>query len=765
MPMQLRYRGSFLGRHNQEWRVDILQESSAAFTVGELTFEAEEPLVIEWQRTDKHDVIQGSTATIRLESPGDRTYADLYTIAVGTIRMEVYKGTALYWSGTLDPEFYEEPYERAANYPVTFTFSDFGILDRLKYDMTGVQTLSDILMLSLLQTRIIFGSVNVAATSTFFPNSETKARLDLLEVRSDNFYDEDGEACTLREVISGILQPLALRMIQRSGNIYIYDINGLAATEPREIQWDGDSQTMGVDKVANNVRVTFSPYASASLLDLDGIYGGYHSPETYGVPPDDVYKATIYHYDDDTDYVSFYPDQESYKLGRSSSDRSDLSFTIFTSRKGSGLSLGPASRFFHIEPLVGGPSECEGVVWCFSTAISEDLYANASAVYNSPTAGLNGPAGVVMTTPRMYLPPVDDYRSYYIRLTQEILADGRYNPFNSEDNNGSIEYNRIKDNAQWAFIPIAVTLYDNNGNALLHYDNSARASSASMGIFNLAIGTWEVGAASFGDAWLEYYDPEDLKDGCGILGWKTNRQSIGRPDTDERRRVCGAEKFSKIIADSFKKMPDGEYIPYPDQGGWLEVKVYQGMDCYDYGETAPWGASAKWDVVWDCHYKQMFRWMLYKSPTVQVVKNNLLFDGTELEDIEYSGYINKAAKDDIKIDTICGTSPNYCPTARGILYNAQNHTPITKLTRAGVTDCPERLLIGTLYSQYADRKTVLSGEALLDTGGLCAYTETNQPGKVFMMSGEVQDIISDTSEVTLTEICPDEYVAIEEIEE
>ena len=60
MAMKLRYRGSFLDRHNQEWRVDILQESDTAFTVGELTFEAEEPLVIEWPVSDKEQVIQGS---------------------------------------------------------------------------------------------------------------------------------------------------------------------------------------------------------------------------------------------------------------------------------------------------------------------------------------------------------------------------------------------------------------------------------------------------------------------------------------------------------------------------------------------------------------------------------------------------------------------------------------------------------------------------------------------------------------------------------
>lgn len=81
-----------------------------------------------------------------------------------------------------------------------------------------------------------------------------------LAVRSENFYDEDAEPSTLKEVIEGIMQPLALRMIQRNGKVYVYDLNGLYSLAPsRAIEWDGDSQTMGVDKVANNVKVSFPP--------------------------------------------------------------------------------------------------------------------------------------------------------------------------------------------------------------------------------------------------------------------------------------------------------------------------------------------------------------------------------------------------------------------------------------------------------------------------------------------------------------------------
>lgn len=161
MAMQLRYMGEFLSRTSEVWRVEILQEADTPFAViGSLTFEAEEPLLIEWKATSKEDVICGSTATLQIESPGDRTYEDLYTIEVGRIRMDVYRAGAIYWSGLLDPEFYEEPYEQAAHYPVSLTFSDFGILDRLKYNLSGMPTLQAILLNALQRSGINYGELN-----------------------------------------------------------------------------------------------------------------------------------------------------------------------------------------------------------------------------------------------------------------------------------------------------------------------------------------------------------------------------------------------------------------------------------------------------------------------------------------------------------------------------------------------------------------------------------------------------------------------------
>lgn len=751
MSKQLRYMGEFLSRAGVTWRVEILQEASAPFgSVGQLTFEAEEALVIDWKHTDKEAVICGSEATLKLESPGDRTYEDLYTIEVGRIRMDVYRENALYWSGALDPEFYEEPYEAYNHYVVTLTFSDFGILDRLKYNLAGMQTLQAILLDALTRSTINYGGLDADTyCTTYFPNGG-KANPAALAVRSENFYDEDAEPSTLKEVVEGILQPLALKMIQRNGQVYVFDLNGLHTAARRAITWDGDSQTMGVDKVANNVKVNFSPYSSAELINGELEYGGEYSVEMVNLVADPGKS-----------YYSYYPDYSEEHRQGSNWDYNLINFTIFISSQGKGLAyLNPSARYCHILPLVGGPSETTGIAWAFHSGGHGGLDTGwPKRILNTVTMERST---VVMKTHRVFLPALssEGQKSYYVRLSLEMLLDARYNPF-TEGNGGNEgdNYEGVKTQTGYAFVPIAVNVYDSEGNAVCHYDNSSIAKGGTKGHLAYCKGSWVSGEGGFGSAYLEYYDPNDLWESAGICGWKKNRQCIGRP---------GRGNVDVVLYDSFKQMADGQYMPYPTQGGYLEVTVFAGVQCFDMDEyiwpitQTAWESPYYWGPDKNNWYNKV-RWLLYKAPKVELVKNNLIFDAAELDDVEYSGYINKFAKEEISIDTVCGTANTTCPTAKGIYCRATDSLQIQTLKRAGVTDHPEKLLIGTLYSQFAARKTTLSGEAKIDTGGLCIYTERNQAGKVFMMSGETQDVITDTTDAQYTEFNADEYEAIEEV--
>lgn len=729
MAQYLRYSGRFLSRKSVVWEVRIYQEADAAYpAVGDLSFPADEPLVIEWQHTDKHEVLCGSSATLTVISPGDRTYEDLYTIAPGSIRLDVRRNGMLYWSGTLDPEFYEEPYAYVKEYEVTLTFSDFGMLDRLKYNLSGMQTLETVLLNALQRSRINYGGVDQRYLTTYLTGN-VRATLDRISVRSDNFYDEDGEALTLKEVVEGMLQPLSLRLVQRNGKVWIYDLNGLCLNAPaREALWSRDNQKMGVDRVANNVRITFSPYSDAKLLDRKVEYGDVYSENMTNLTSDSP---------SDGEYYSYYPDYSNeHKIG-SGWDYSLLSFTIFLSDQGSGLAgkYGSA-KYFHIQPLMGG-QESSGVAFSFYTGGHGDLASGFPKRKLQPQTSHQ--ETVLMKTHRVFIPKLEEAErgKYYLRLSMEMLIDARYNPF-TEANKGneSGNYNSMKDKFNFVTVPATVTLYSEAGNALMHYSNAAVMSNTDLEpTLYWTAGEWKSGAASYNSCQLEWYDPEDRHHSSGVLGWKKNRHCVGYTH--------------KEMFDSFKQMEDGQYIPYPAEGGYIEVCIYVGI------KIVEWTKSTNTDVSSDWYNK--IRWMLYKAPQIEIVRRNVVYSDAKSEDVEYAGTLNEAAKEDIKLDTICGTMTEINPTAKGVYFRTSDRCQLKELTRAGRTTQAEQLLIGTLYSQYADRRTLLAGTAdLLDTD-LSAYTEACQEGKRFICLTDVQDTIADESELEMVELRPDEY--------
>lgn len=772
--MYKRYEGDICSINGTLWTIRIMQEADMAFPeVGELTFPSQTPLEIEWSNRAKEVPICGSTATLTVISPGDRTYEDLYTVDPGHTRLDVLKEGLHYWSGCLDPEFYEEPYAYLDGYNVTFTFSDFGILGRMKYNLTGMQALSDILSDALHRAKLDHLSVKENLISTYLEES-IKLSMQSLQVRSDNWFDEDGEASTMEEVLNGILQPLALKMVQKCGALHIYDINGLYQFgEGKNIVWGDKNQMLGVDRVYNNAKITFSPYASGQLQrgeikyedivgtewtnltsDADGVkYNGQAVPE--GKPKPDCY--------------SFYLDYDPKHRHGYDWDYALVGFTIFKSReidKCKGLAaIGSGNYFFRIMPMLGG-TESTGVIGGFYTGGHGSLDTGWPKLKGvSPSRHQES---IAMRTNRVYIPYMDNASAQqnFMKIKMELLFDARYNPFESAgEGNDQSAYEEVENYANLAFVPISLTVRDGTGKALCHYSNRKITTYAHPGdSVMLTSGEWLEGEASFGEAWLEYYDPESLYK-CAVQGWKSNRQNIGSPKYDfffskqlyytkypETNRAETAEWW---WFSSFRKIPEGQYIKYPPHGGYLEMIVYNGVWVFSAGNAFTQDLSSS-----NFRKKGLYnsiRWQLYKCPEISIVKNSLIFDEAQVDDIEYAGKLNDLAKEQISIDTICGTSVNAIPTARGMYFRAKGGNQVNVLSRAGRRTQAEQLLIGTLYSQYAERKITLSGTALGCGNSLAWYKDTAQGDRKFMLLSEVEDIYSDEKNIMAVEFVKDNY--------
>lgn len=825
------YKGELTGRDAWTgactlWRAEIWHyyetEPEEAVAPGVLTFDGDEPIVIDWEEKAKEEPVVGSTCTLNIISPGDRSYVDMYTIEAGAIGLTIYRDGQLYWTGTLDPEFYEEPYERAAGYTVQLTFTDFGILDRLKYNGAGMRSIADIInecatrcrlmpelwidesFMSLRRSLKDGEKVTVGVLPGQMPNvKDTPVGLAEIFVRSDNFYDEDGEAQTLEDVLAGVLQPLALRIVQHEGRLYVYDLNGLYLLAPRRsVFWSGESQTLGVDAVKNNVKITWSPYAAVDEMlpdtcwpedvETDSNVVNLDNVEALEVGDSDVYT---YHLTQDLEVWGEKPATESAGAvkGRYHADKTDAGFSLWLRDRGENLTIvnqdisaatgRRAVRYYKIVPQYDG-QESEGVM-LMGVAVEQARYVVGNSVVrwilhdqlrerkiglhfknlafnaHNDANGEKFPIEPIFMTKHIVLPPMEDDAAD-IKIEMRLLMDMRYNPFESAVNfPGGVchaDYEEeTKRHSNFIYVPVAICYKPfggGDGDVYVYVNNipfepvAPEKEMYRMSWTYQGHGAQWVRAGSCEDparelSYLCYYNPDNRADDTGILGWKSNRQCI--PPTLAR------------LDTALAKSGEGQFIKYPPKsvqgarGGelWMTVVSSKWVLC-DGGYNLAFdrdGIPSPWKRV---------TWVLCETPKIELVATTPLDREIEDEDVEYNGEINPDALDEMSIDTICGTKAGGIPTARGAYFDTDGDQ-ITELIRAGRKGQVEDLLIGTLYSQYATRHTKISGEATIDTGGLALRREANQGDAVFIVTGETQNLKNCCGEITIVELSRDEY--------
>lgn len=677
----------------------------------EVLFPADSPLVIEWSPTDKIEPLCPSCATLKLISDKDRRFVELYAVDVTAVRLDVYRAGTLYWSGMLDTELYEEPYSFPDGYEVTLTFSDFAPLERLKWQQQGTLSLAAIIDTVIDSVGILYNGTDRYISTLYNGRS---LPLEELCVSGDNFYDEQNKAMTLKEVLEAVLQPFALRIQQKAGRLVLYDLHALCSDARTEnIEWQNTDATLSADAVYNNVRVTFSPYATSSLLDI-------------AISPDNVVPTS--------GHCSFKMD-----YGRGQYDEL-TALDGFTIRWGNhackDISLSNGARFFRIEPEYSGSEEA-GIAYSIMSGdysvsregLCEHKLERPGRVFDFQTGSVI--SRPIITMPRVginYLGATGGNR-YRLKLSMQLFWDVRYNPFEPADNetNEGGNYRRLCDWANYAYVPFSLTLYGKQGAALYHYTNS---DILNLRTYARTQGAWKTGAGVAGDAFLTYYDASNRKSASGLGGWKGNKQSIGW--------------YSGKLPAAWEKMDEALYIPLPPAAGDLELVIYSGLHQFDNDDK-------KEKDIWS-----RTRWVLYKTPRIALAKSN----GRDIdaEDIEDSAWLDPLAKEEYSIETVVGTMLSAMPTARGQLLDAAGQ-PVSRFTRAGVSDRLERLLIGTVYSQYHIRRTVLSGTARL-TPGFGLLSDRSQPG-LFLTTAEIQNCREATSEITLTEVVADDFQGIE----
>ncbi len=694
MSKNLRYYGEFVSRDGNRYRIEILQEGT--WTAEEVFFSADEPATIEWAEVNKIDPVQSSCLTLTLDSDTDRRFIDLYTIEVGTVRANVYRNGTLYWSGTLDPELYEEPYSSLKHYDVTLSFTDFAMLERRKWSSEGIMSIDEVLHTCLESLDMQYGEIVKYISTSATAESEALTLSDV-NISCANFYDEDNEPMSMRDVVDGVLQPFALRMVQRAGRVFIYDLNAIhSSLEGCSMVWNDTDAALNVDDVYNNVKVTFSPYSDSTVMQ-----GAVESDDN-PTPSDNAIYVKV-------------PDRKTPGF-----------FVNYGHTPKSNLKLSNGAVFYQIGSQYSGSDEA-GVAYSMRPETTEYLQSVGKLVDDETrtTAAVDYNTQPIITCPLMYINPQGVEGKYVLEVTMQILLDVRYNPFETADvDNEEGNWKRLQNWCNFAYIPASLILRSATGEAMWYYCNSTIRDAKSLD----AEPHWYRTGGYFGDFLFCYYDLADRKSSSGLGGWQTNRRII--------------PYYRDGLPGYFTKQ-SGQIIEMPPEAGYLELVIGSNLSQFDYGKEGK-------DI-----YSRL-RWALYKQPKIRIVQSNA--QDINSEDVEDSAWINRDAKEELKIDTIFGTMPTTIPTARGLLFDGDMR-PYKTFYRAGTTARLEHLLIGTVYSQYASRKHKLGGTIKL-IPSFCTYRDASQSGE-YMMLSEVQHLINDESEIDVSQFVADNYEGIE----
>jgi hypothetical protein len=179
----------------------------------------------------------------------------------------------------------------------------------------------------------------------------------------------------------------------------------------------------------------------------------------------------------------------------------------------------------------------------------------------------------------------------------------------------------------------------------------------------------------------------------------------------------------------------------------LEVRVYAGL----WLSSGTVGINASDEVI------NSLRWVMYKDLKVDVVTNSGKV--IDVEDVEVSAWLNKAAESEVSIDTYIGSADKRLPLAKGSVIDSKSE-PIARLTRAGQTTSIENLLAGTVYSQYASRVSAISATVKLIPEELVLLNNLEVNSRYVALSA-TEHLSEARTEVKMAEFNRDSYEGIE----
>lgn len=687
--------------NNKEWRVTIgkyvankLTEPSVTEMAASL---AGNPVNIQWEEKDIDDPIHGSRLTLNLLSNYDRKFIDFYTVSSNGLKCTLsYKddlGNYIdYWQGVLDTEAYEEPFSRQEMYTVSLSFTDFAPLARAKYSYTGFLTVREFIYKAFrkyLYTNTTLSNV-VDWSSTVI---EGQSILDT-QILSDNFYDEDGDGMSIYDVLSSILLPLGLHMIQKNGNFYIYDVNSLVDKSTTQLDLRRADAVLSTGVIYNNIKLNYDSNEDPIILS------GEIEENAFVDEDKDKYEIhTTVGRGGYTNYIWFLNSSSQYING---TDDIDLFGSRTVTRNGTTYNLTPAVFDVNQDTSNGNIEN--------SICVKAEKYSGGTW-----TAIAGSPVGI-LSTPIIY--PIVSLKNggFFSRVTdEEVPVD-----IGTSTSRSILTATRVKISVK----VFASYLFD----FLKNDDDTNKEDDAT-----------EFDGEVYEPAYMKVPARVRLKDADGnviVHAMGTTWIDGDYADTDDDWTYMTAYDSKSKVIDNWADVTATLSIP-PNNSGWLHIEIGNRIEIVTYSNGR--NLYSDNDLMDKCH------WVFVKDIAINAVDE--FSKSQEVEDYSIEATVDEEASEVLSIDTMMGSAINLTHTAKGAYFKDGDYC--TNFSRHGVAATVEYLYLRTLYAAYATRHAKVTTTAVLvKEPNPCTISTLS--GK-FVIVGETQDIALSRSELTLLE--------------
>lgn len=211
------YNGYFINRDNEEYRVELQTPSGTSSKEIKLSTD---PFIVTYEGEDDiFKPLKLSGATVRCWV--DDYMFDLYSGKAKGTKCTLYKGDKIEWMGYLTPNIYNQDYMQYKFELELEAVDGLSILEHVPYYTADTTLISflDIIKKAINSTGLNFKNLNVL--------NSYDINLEDLHISEENFFSEEGEAMSYKEVLEEMLKYLGCDMFQYQDNIYIVDLKKL----------------------------------------------------------------------------------------------------------------------------------------------------------------------------------------------------------------------------------------------------------------------------------------------------------------------------------------------------------------------------------------------------------------------------------------------------------------------------------------------------------------------------------------------------------